>query len=173
MRNQSILVRVPSTVGNLGGAHDQAALALDASLNLKATRKAEGRLNIRYFGENGERVPRDRTNLIVQAFKSALHYREFEFTGADFEVYSTIPVGFGLGSSAAAVWAGLVSANLLYDLNLDEQALLNLAGIFEQRAANLHAAWKGGLASSTKAGAGFDRSRVSQECGIIALVPTL
>ncbi|HUY14634.1 MAG TPA: hypothetical protein VMX16_13560 [Terriglobia bacterium] len=173
MRNQSILVRVPATVGNLGGAHDQAALALDASLNLKATLKATGRLNIRYFGENGERVPRDRTNLIARAFESALHYRELEFTGVDFEVYSTIPVGFGLGSSAAAVWAGLISANLVYDLELDEQALLNLAGIFEQRPANLHAAWKGGLATCAKAGSGFDRTRVSQEFGIIAFVPSL
>lgn len=172
MRNQSILVRVPATVGNLGGACNQAALALDASLNLKATRKADGHLNIRYFGENGERVPRDRTNLIARAFEAALHYREFEFTGADFEVYSTIPVGLGLGSSSAAVWVGLVSANLLYDLGLDEQGLFDLAGIFEPRSANLHAAWKGGLATCARAGSDFDRTRVSQEFGVLAVVPT-
>ncbi|MGH9453222.1 MAG: hypothetical protein ACRD2O_04540 [Terriglobia bacterium] len=172
MRNRSILVRVPASVGNLGGAHDRAAMALDASLNLKATRKSDDRLNIRYFGENGERVPRDRTNLMARAFESALRYRGLEFSGADFEVYSTIPVGFGLGSSTAAVWAGLVSANLLYGLGLDEQTLFDLAGIFEPRSANLHAAWRGGLATCESAGSGFDRTRVSQEFGLIALVPS-
>ena len=172
MRNQSILVRVPASVGNLGGAQNQAALALDASLNLKATRKADGQLNIRYFGENGERVPRDRTNLIARAFESALRYRGLEFSGVDFEVYSTIPVGFGFGSSTAAVWAGLVSANLLYGLGLDEQTLFDLAGIFEPRSANLHAAWRGGLATRGIAGSGFDRTRVSQEFGLIALIPS-
>jgi hypothetical protein len=171
MKNQSVLVRVPATVGNLGGARSHAALALDASLNLKATCKGDGRLNIRYFGENGERVARDRTNLIAQAFESALHYRELEFTGGDFEVYSTIPVGFGLGSSAAAVWSGLVAANVIYNLGMDGPALFNLAGIFESGAANLHAAWNGGLASRGKAGLNFDRTRVSQEISLVAVVP--
>ncbi|MGH9431402.1 MAG: hypothetical protein ACRD3T_07650 [Terriglobia bacterium] len=170
MRNKSILVRVPATVGNVGGARNHAALALDASLNLKATRKADGHLNIRYFGENGERVPRDRTNLTARAFESALQYRGLEFTGVDFEVYSTIPVGFGLGSSTGAVWAGLVSANLLYDLEIDEQALFDLAGIFEPRSANLYAAWKGGLAVATRDGSPFDQTRISQEFSLVALV---
>ena len=140
MASHSVLIRVPATIGNFGGAKDAAALALDASLNVKVTPRLDGQVNIRYFGENGERVPRDRSNLVVRAMESALHLRELEFTGADFEIYSSVPVSVGLGSSTAAVLAGLLAADRLYDLKLDEKTIFELAAIYESRGDNLRAA---------------------------------
>ena len=145
MQKQTISVRVPATVGNFGGAADCGTLALDASLNVKVTRRQDGHVGIRYFGENGERVPRDRTNLVVRAMEAALHLKQHEFTGADLEIYSSVPVAVGLGSSTAAVLAGLIAANLLYRLGLDEKSLFELAGVYEQRDGNLRAAWLGGF----------------------------
>lgn len=145
MSNRSILVRVPATVGNFGGAAGCAALALDASLNVKVTPRLDGHVGIRYFGEHGDRVPRDRSNLVVRAMEAALHLRATEFTGADLEIYSSVPVAVGFGSSTAAVFAGLVAADRLFQLQLDEKTLFDLAAIYESRGDNLRAAWFGGF----------------------------
>jgi len=147
MANTSVLIRVPATVGNFAGALNCAALALDASLNVKVTPRADGHVGIRYFGVNGERVPRDRSNLIVRAMEAALHLKEFEFTGADFEIYSSVPVAVGLGSSTAAVFAGLLAADSLFELGLEEKTLFEIASIYESRSDNLRAAWSGGFAA--------------------------
>ena len=149
MKPRSILVKVPATVGNFAGAMNCAALSLDAMFNVKVTPRSDGRTGIRYFGENGHRIPRDRRNLVVRAMEAALHLKGLEFTGADFEVYSSVPVGVGLGSSTAAVLAGLIAADRLYLLGLNEKTLFELARIYETRLDNLHAAWHGGFVACT------------------------
>jgi homoserine kinase len=173
MANHSVLVRVPATVGNFGGALDCSALALDAPLNVKVTPREDGRIGIRYFGENGERVPRDRSNLVVGAMESAMRFGGLEFTGADFEIYSSVPVAVGLGSSTAAVLAGLIAADQLFGLNLGEKALFNLAEIYEDRHDNLRAAWLGGFVAGTEEGAGsiFQRIRVPEDFTLHVIVP--
>jgi homoserine kinase len=185
MANTSVLIRVPATVGNFAGAMNCAALALDASLNVKVTPRTDGRMGIRYFGENGDRVPRDRSNLIVRALQAALHLRGLEFTGADCEVYSSVPVGVGLGSSTAAVLAGLMAADRLFRLGLDEKTLFELAAIYESRNDNLRAAWAGGFvarlpfageaseqpAASLPAQAGCRRTMVPENFVLSVVVP--
>lgn len=74
-------------------------------MNVKVTPRLDGHVSIRYFGENAERVPHDQSNLVVRAMEAALHLKELDFTGADFEIYSSVPVAVGLGSSAAAVFS--------------------------------------------------------------------
>ena len=152
MKSRSVLVKVPATVGNFAGAMDCAALTLDAMFNVKVTPRLDGRVGIRYFGENGDRVPRDRSNLAVRAMEAALHLGGLEFSGADFEVYSSVPVGVGVGSSTAAVLAGLIAADRLYSLGLNEKTLFDLAQIYESRLDNLHAAWQGGFVACTGEG---------------------
>lgn len=153
MKSRSVLVKVPATVGNFAGAMNCAALALDAMFNMKVTPSLNGHVGIRYFGENGDRVPRDRSNLVVRAMEAALHLKGLEFSGADFEIYSSVPVGVGMGSSAAAVLAGMIAADRLYSLGLDEKTLLELAQIYETRIDNLHAAWHGGFVACAGEGA--------------------
>jgi homoserine kinase len=150
MGTQSILIKVPATVGNFGGAQDSAALAVDAPLNLKVTPRMDGHVNIRYFGENGERVPRDRSNLAVRAMEAGLHLKGLEFTGADFEIYSSVPVAVGLGSSTAAVLAGLLAADRLFRLEFDEKTFFDLAAIYESCGDNLRAAWYGGFVAAVE-----------------------
>jgi homoserine kinase len=151
MTERAVRVRVPATVGNFGGVA-AATVALDGALNVKVTLRADSYVNIRYFGENGERVPRDGSNLVVRALKSALEGKGLEFSGADLEIYSAVPVGVGLGSSAAAVLAGLIAADRLRHLDLDEKQFFELAAVHESRLENVRAAWLGGLVSTTNGG---------------------
>jgi len=145
MTDRSVLIRVPATVGNFGGAAGCAALALDAALNLRASTRRDGHVGIRYFGENGESVPRDASNLAVRAMQAALDFKGLAFGGVDLEMYGSAPVGVGLGSSTAAVWAGLLAADRLYRLGLGEKTLFDLAGTLDPRGDNLRAAWSGGF----------------------------
>jgi homoserine kinase len=170
MATHSVLIKVPATVGNFGGAKDAAAMALDAPLNVKVTPRLDGQVNVRYFGENGERVPRDRSNLVARSMESALHLRELEFTGADFEIYSSVPVAVGLGSSTAAVLAGLLAADRLYELELDDKTLFELAAIYETRGDNLRAAWYGGFVVAGNESEGAYRRTVVPENFVLSVV---
>lgn len=171
MASGSILVRVPATVGNFAGAMNCAALALDAALNVKVTPRLDGHVAIRYFGENGERVPRDRSNLIVRAMEAALHLKQLEFAGADFEIYSSVPVAVGLGSSSASVLAGLIAADRLFRLELEEKTFFELAAIYESRAENLRAAWFGGFVACAEGSPAFAcRRTVVPENFVVSVV---
>jgi homoserine kinase len=171
MVGKSVQVRVPATVGSLAGARNCAAVTLDASLNVKVTTRFDGRVSIRYFGEHGERVPRDRSNLVVQALEAALSSRGLEFAGADFEIYSSVPVAVGLGSSTAAVLAGLIAADRLFKLQLDETRLFRLAALYEDRNDSLRAAWLGGfVAASEESAADAYRRVVVPENFVLSVV---
>jgi len=167
MIERAVQVRVPATVGNFGGVNS-ATVALDGSLNVKVTPRTDGVLHIRYFGENGERVPRDASNLVVRALEAALASRGLEFRGADLEIYSAVPVGVGLGSSAASVLAGLIAADRLHHLNLDEKQLFELAAGHESRVENIRAAWLGGLVSTAK---GAPTQSVPEEFVVDVVIP--
>jgi homoserine kinase len=82
-------------------------------------------------------VPRDRTNLVVRAFERLHSADGFEFT-----IRSGIPLSGGLGSSAAAVVAGLLAADHLFELDAD---VLAAATDLEGHADNVGAALNGGF----------------------------
>jgi homoserine kinase len=85
-------------------------------------------------------VPEDRDNLCVRAFER-LHSAD----GLRFEIRSEIPVASGLGSSAAAIIAGLMAAEHLYELALDRDQLLAHAAELEGHPDNVAAAIYGGF----------------------------
>jgi homoserine kinase len=85
-------------------------------------------------------VPEDRDNLCVRAFER-LHSAD----GLRFEIRSEIPVASGLGSSAAAIIAGLMAAEHLYELALDRDQLFAHAAELEGHPDNVAAAIYGGF----------------------------
>jgi homoserine kinase len=108
-------VRVPSSTANLGPGYDVLAAALSPSLELEVEETGEFSVECDRPG-----VPLDRSNLCVRAFE-ALHPAD----GLRFRIRSEIAVAAGLGSSAAAIVAGLAAADHLYELDapLFEHAL--------------------------------------------------
>jgi homoserine kinase len=136
------LVRVPATSANLGPGYDVLAAALSMHLELEVSEEGE-------FGVDagGAAVPVDRSNLCVRAFER-LHPAD----GLRFEIRSEIPVASGLGSSAAAIVAGLMAAEHLYELALDHEALLAHAAELEGHPDNVAAALHGGFVICSRNG---------------------
>ncbi len=126
------LVRVPASSANLGPGYDALAAAL--SLNLELEVEETGEL---FVHSDVEGAPSDRSNLCVRAFER-LHPAD----GLTFQVRSEIPVGAGLGSSAAAIVAGLCAADHLYEL---DAPIFDLARELEGHPDNVAAALLGGF----------------------------
>ena len=143
MTQRRRLVRVPASSANLGPGFDVFAAAL--SMNLELEIYEEGEFSV----ETDEGLPTDRTNLCVRAFES-LHPAD----GLHFEIRSEIPVARGLGSSAAAILAGLLAADHLYELALDPAEIYRRAVELEGHPDNVAAALWGGIALCPRADGG-------------------
>jgi homoserine kinase len=129
------LVRVPASSANLGPGFDVLAAALALHLELEVSEAGEFSVD-----PGGDSVPTDRSNLCVRAFE-ALHPAD----GLRFEVRSEIPLARGLGSSAAAIVAGLMAADHLFELGLDRAAIYRRAVELEGHPDNVGAALFGGV----------------------------
>ncbi len=135
MTTRRRLVRVPASSANLGPGFDVLAAALSLHLELEVSEAGEFAVEP---GADG--VPTDRSNLIVQAFET-LHPAD----GVRFAVRSEIPLARGMGSSAAAIVAGLVAADHLYELGLGPEEIYARAARIEGHPDNVAAAVFGGF----------------------------
>ncbi len=125
------LVRVPASSANLGPGFDVMAAALALHLELEVVQTG------RFAVVTELDLPRDRDNLVVRAFER-LHPAD----GFEFRISSEIPLSGGLGSSAAAVVAGLMAADHLFELDAD---LPGQATELEGHPDNVAAALEGGV----------------------------
>ncbi|MGH2909371.1 MAG: homoserine kinase, partial [Solirubrobacteraceae bacterium] len=125
------VVRVPASTANLGPGFDVMAAALALALEVEVVETGS-------FAVHTELdVPRDRSNLVVRAFESLHPADDFQF-----RIDSQIPLTGGLGSSAAAIVAGLVAADHLFELDADVMAA---ATALEGHPDNVAAALHGGI----------------------------
>jgi homoserine kinase len=124
-------VRVPASSANLGPGYDVLAAALQLHLELEVEETGE------FAVRTDLDVPRDGSNLVVRGFER-LHPSD----GFTFTIRSPIPLAGGLGSSAAAIVAGLMAADHLFELDAD---LLAAAIELEGHPDNVAAALRGGF----------------------------
>jgi homoserine kinase len=143
--SERISVRVPATSANLGCAFDCAALALSLYLDLRVTPRPDGAVSVRYQGVNPERITADKSNLVVRTISSTLESWG-KNRGFDLEIDNHIPVGVGLGSSAAAIVGALAACHWLADRPLSDEELVSRAARLEGHPDNVAAAWHGGFA---------------------------
>lgn len=144
-----ISVRVPATSANLGCAFDCAALALSLYLDIHATPRPDGEITVRYQGANPDRIPTDPTNLIARTMLQTLEGWNKK-RGFDLEIENQIPVGAGLGSSAAAIVGSLAACHWLADTTLLDEDLVSRATELEGHPDNVAAAWHGGFTVSAQ-----------------------
>lgn len=105
-----IVVRVPASSANLGPGYDCMGMALDWFDEVSLTTGGD-EVVVDVTGEGSESVPRDASHLVVDTFLVGLRSLGVEPpAGVRLQAHNSIPHGRGLGSSSAAITAGLLLA---------------------------------------------------------------
>ena len=144
---RAVAVRVPATSANLGPGFDTLGLALSVYDELVVTALPEPGLEIIVTGEGAADVPTDASHLVVRSMAYSFEAVGREFPGIRLEANNAIPHGRGMGSSGAAVVAGLLAAKglLAGDVEFGADTLLRLATELEGHPDNVAPALFGGL----------------------------
>lgn len=174
MKQPAATVIVPATSANLGCGFDCAALALNVYLRASARFGSRTGFVCRYFGPHPERIPLDDSNLVVRAAQRATTHFGAELYGGEIELQSDIPVAAGLGSSAAAIVAGILLAARHFRKQLDRQSTLNLAADIEGHPDNVAAAVHGGLVVAAREETGavrVARAVLPKDLTLVVVVP--
>ncbi len=141
-----VRVRVPASTANLGPGFDCLGLALGLYNTVEMTLLQPGEgLRLEIEGEGANRLNADTSNLIFRAADAACELIGHGPIGVSIKANNGVPLGSGMGSSAAAVVGGLVAANALCDGGLTRSQLLRLATQIEGHPDNAAAAIFGGL----------------------------
>lgn len=145
-----VRVTVPATSANLGPGFDSLGLALSMRDELTAEVTGSG-LEVQVTGAGAADVPRDESHLVVRAMREAFDLMGAQPPGLRLTCLNAIPHARGLGSSSAAIVAGVVLARALVaggSLLADEQALFRLAACIEGHPDNVAPALFGGFTIS-------------------------
>jgi homoserine kinase len=179
-RQASFEVRVPASTANLGAGFDCFGLALQLYLTVRATvlSGAENRSQVRSRGAKGSslfaRAPEK--NLIFRAMQNAAEREGFNLPHLRLAVHNTIPVAAGLGSSAAAIVAGVSLAFAVAGRTMSTGSALRYATEIEGHADNVAAALLGGLvvtAPQTDGSVLAVRKAWPEELRIVVVTPDL
>jgi len=139
-------ISVPATSANLGPGFDSLGVALELRDVVSVELTDTPGIRVRISGEGADRLPTDEHHLVAQVLSKALVDLGVEFTGIDITCTNKIPQGRGLGSSAAAVVAGLAGASALAnDGDVDLDWVFAQAVVYEGHPDNAAACAYGGL----------------------------
>jgi homoserine kinase len=136
---------VPATTANLGCAFDCGGLALKLYFRAQFTPTQSSGLTLQYHGSTPERFPIKSSNLVLRALRFGIEKLGAQLSGGRMAVESEIPIGVGLGSSAASVVAGLLLATRVAGKDVHAEQLLSWADELEGHIDNAAAAYYGGL----------------------------
>lgn len=139
-------VRVPASSANLGPGFDALGLALNLHLVCRFHR-AE-RLVIRAAGRDAEQIPLDESNLIWQTALTVANDVAEMLPPVALDIDNGIPLGKGLGSSAAALTAGVILADELLGLGWKPMRILDEAARIEGHPDNVAACVLGSIVTS-------------------------
>jgi homoserine kinase len=139
-------VRVPASSANLGPGFDALALAL--SLYLECRFRSADSLAIRASGRDASSISTGEDNFIWQTALRVAADAGAAMPSIDLEIANDIPIGKGLGSSAAALTAGVVIANEVLGLGWDAHRVLDEAAQIEGHPDNVAACVLGSIVAS-------------------------
>lgn len=141
-------IRVPASTSNLGPGFDCFGLALKLYLTVRATAAPQASEPCRVTttgAKENEVLPRNAANLIYRAMAFAARRERVSLPPVELVAHNEIPLASGLGSSAAAIVAGVRLLSLLTGHQMSDQAVLDYATEFEGHADNVAASLCGGF----------------------------
>jgi homoserine kinase len=147
-RAAPLRVRVPATSANLGPGFDALGLALGLYDEVMAQVTDDGELVVDVAGMGAASVPRNGRHLVVRSMRAAFKELGGQPRGLHLVCANHIPHGRGLGSSAAAIVAGIIAARALVvggSERMDDDRVLALATGLEGHPDNVAACLRGGL----------------------------
>ena len=147
-RAAPVRVRVPATSANLGPGFDCLGLALSLYDDVVVRATDEPGLTVDVAGMGAASVARNARNLVVRAMRATFQQLGGAPRGLEVVCANRIPHSRGLGSSAAAIVAGVVAARAMVvggNERMDDDAVLALATSLEGHPDNVAACLRGGL----------------------------
>lgn len=150
MSYSSVRVSVPGTSANCGPGFDTLGVACTIYNEMEIALLSEDRLEIEASGEGAEFIATDSRNIVWRAIKSVLAKagKAEEYKGATIIMKNDVPLSRGLGSSAAAIVAGVKAANVLIGSPFRQHELLQIATEIEGHPDNVAPALYGGFTIS-------------------------
>jgi len=170
--NPSWKVRVPASSANLGPGFDALGLALGVHLECRFRTSSE--LQIHASGRDASLIAPGDNNLIWQTALKVAADTNLTLPLVDLEILNDIPIGKGLGSSAAALTAGVVIADKLLDLGWKPLRILDEAARIEGHPDNVAACVLGSIVASAIDSGGVTRAvrlELPARYGIAIVVP--
>ncbi len=139
-------LRVPGSSANLGPGFDALGIALQVYLTCRFA--PASKLNIQCTGRDAALVSCKEDNLIWQTALTVASRAHMALPAADLEIHNEIPLGKGLGSSAAAITAGVIIGARLLGLDWKQQRILDEAARLEGHPDNVAASVLGSVVAS-------------------------
>lgn len=165
-------VSVPASSANLGPGFDALGLALDIHLHCRFQRAAT--LRIAVLGRDYAAITTSAENLVWRTALTVAQGERRKLPLIELEIDNAIPLGKGLGSSAAALTAGVVIANQLLDLNWDSHRILEEAARIEGHPDNVAACVLGSIVATAVDSNGLARAvrlEMPEQFGVAVVVP--
>jgi homoserine kinase len=149
-------LRVPASSANLGPGFDALGLALGVFLECRF--RPADTLSIRVRGRDAELIPTTADNLIWQTALAVARDTGETLPPVELEIVNDIPLGKGMGSSAAALTAGVVIADRLLGLHWKRHRILDEAARIEGHPDNVAACVLGSIVASAIDSGGVARA---------------
>lgn len=147
LRPDPVTVRVPASSANLGPGFDCLGLALGLHDEV-SVRVTQGGLEVHVEGEGAGALRTDQRHLVVRALRAGLDRLGARPAGLAVRCTNRIPHSRGLGSSAAAIVAGVCAARALAAPDVDDAAVLVMAAEIEGHPDNVAACLLGGATAA-------------------------